>query len=74
MKDALKVIGWTAFVLGAALSVLTLLFAFSIGIRIIGFLIAVFGVGGFLCYVVWSWWTECVIEPIRSKRKSNRRK
>ena len=69
MKDALKVIGWVSFGLGCIIAIFTLIFAFSIGIRILGFLLALFGVGGFLCYVVWSWWTECVIEPIRKKKK-----
>jgi hypothetical protein len=70
MKEALKVLGWIAFLLGASLAILTLIFAFSIGIRIVGFLLALFGVGGFFVYVLWSWWIECVVEPIRKRKNS----
>jgi hypothetical protein len=69
MKNAFVAIGWIAFIIGGFITILTLIFAFSIGIRIVGVLVAVFGVGGFLCYVVWSWWTECVVQPMRKKRK-----
>lgn len=69
MRNALVAIGWIAFSIGGLLTLLTLIFAFSIGIRIVGVLLAIFGVGGFICYVVWSWWTECVVEPWRKKRK-----
>lgn len=69
MKDALKVIAWTAFGIGCVITFFTLVFAFSIGIRIVGVLIAIFGVGGFICYVVWSWWTECVLPSLRKKKK-----
>ncbi len=74
MKNALVALGWIAFSIGGLLTLLTLIFAFSIGIRIVGVLLAVFGVGGFLCYVVWSWWTECVIAPLRSKKRKPRPK
>lgn len=70
MKEALKVLGWIAFLLGASLAILTLIFAFSIGIRIVGFLLALFGVGGFFVYVLWSWWIECVVEPFRKRKNS----
>ena len=70
MKQALMVIGYVSFGIGSLITILTLIFAFSIGIRILGVLVAIVGVIWFLGFVVWSWWTECVIEPLRKKKKA----
>lgn len=70
MKEAFKVIGYISFGIGVLIAILTLIFAFSVGIRILGVLIAIVGVIWFFGFVVWSWWTECVIEPLRKKKKA----
>lgn len=67
MKEALKVIGYISFGIGALLTILTLIFAFSIGVRIVGILVALFGVVWFFGFVAWSWWTECVVIHFRKK-------
>jgi phosphoglycerol transferase MdoB-like AlkP superfamily enzyme len=72
MKNALWVLGCVATGIGFILAVVTAWFAFGFFIRIIAFLVALIGVVFFAAFVMWSWWTECVVEPYRVKRKKKR--
>ena len=70
MKDALWVLGVLVFGSGIVLAIITVWFAFGIAIRIVAFVIAVFAVLWFGGYVLYSWWTECVVEPYRARKKN----
>jgi len=69
MRKALSVLIGLAVALGFALAVITAWFAFGFILRIIGFLVAIIGVLFVCAFIGWSWWTECVVEPYRAKRK-----
>lgn len=74
MKNAILALACISLVVGVSLAIVTVWFAAGLILRIIGFLVACFGIMIIIAFIVWSWWTECVVEPYQLKRKLKQQK
>lgn len=69
MKNALWVLACISVVIGVTLAIVTVWFAVGLILRIIAVIVAIIGIFIIIGFIVWSWWTECVVEPYLHKRK-----
>ena len=74
MKNALWVLACISVVVGVILAIVTVWFAVGLILRTIGFFVAIIGFILIVAFIVWSWWTECVVEPYLLKRKLKQQK